>query len=537
MRKQDACSTHQWLNRHMPLRHTALEQMANNAPDLHKPRANRSSLLINSMAFLLPLFAGLFIAFVLPHYGLANKFGGPGHDGYLELAQSLYQGTGFRFSADGPSIFHRPPLYPVLLLPFMGLPEAGIKFSIVLLNSLFLMTACIYTRRICKLLFPQAAIGAIAVTLLLCNPWIYRLVSSPLSAIMQMALYAALSFYFLQLCAKYRQYGQLPTRQLLPSFLKISILTTAMCLAHGTSVYVCATVLTVSALMMLIGREWKLLGLLLITATLTITALSPWAVRNQSILDRIEVSSSGAGFTYFLGNTYWDVNVGDYREDLGKELNALRMGGVSAPTEDMVSYWGVVDPATDNQLRDAMVNHLRENPTEIVRKSLLNLSDIYFPITHTLFCQSGAYSVYCAESLNPYQVANRAARSLLMLLIVGLALNFLRAGNPPNPALVWLAMAGALLHTLPYLPIATHAHHGIYSLGAMPLLCTLAAASLYRLRIKNALNTPSKNPNEVWGQTEHSTPGHHTQEIQHETQQALAKKRDENGVKVDHIIG
>lgn len=521
----------------MLLSPTALEPMAKNAQDLHKPQANRSSLLINSVAFLLPLFAGLFIAFVLPHYGLANKFGGPGHDGYLELARSLYQGTGFRFSADGPSIFHRPPLYPVLLLPFMGLPEAGIKFSIVLLNSLFLLAACIYTRRICKLLFPQTVIGAIAVTLLLCNPWIYRLVSSPLSAIMQMALYAALSFYFLQLCAKYRQYGQLPTRQLLPSFLKISILTTAMCLAHGTSVYVCATVLTVSALIMLISREWKLLGLLLVTAALTIIALSPWAMRNQSVLDRIEVSSSGAGFTYFLGNTYWDVNVGDYREDIGKELNALRMGGVAAPTENMVSYWGVVDPAVDNQLRHAMVSHLRENPTEIVRKSLLNLSDIYFPITHTLFCQSGAYSVYCAESLSPYQVVNRAARTLLMLLIVGLALNFLRAGHAANPALVWLAMAGALLHTLPYLPIATHAHHGIYSLGALPLLCTLAAASLYRLRVKKALKTPSKNPNDTWAKVEQGATAKQAQNIQRETQQVLAKKRDESGIKVDHIIG
>ena len=511
--------------------------MANKAHDLHKPQANHTSLLVNGMAFLLPLFAGLFITFVLPHYGLANKFGGPGHDGYLELAKSLYQGTGFRFDADGPSIFHRPPLYPVLLLPFMGLPEAGIKFSIILLNSLFLMAACIYTRRICKLLFPQTAIGVVAVTLLLCNPWIYRLVSSPLSAIMQMALYAALSFYFLQLCAKYRQYGQLPTRQLLPSFLKISILTTAMCLAHGTSVYVCATVLTVSALTMLISREWKLLSLLLMTTTLTIAALSPWTMRNQSILDRTEVSSSGAGFTYFLGNTYWDVGVGDYNKDMGKELNALRMGGVSAPTGDMVSYWGVVDPTVDNQLRGAMVEHLRDNPTEIARKSLLNLSDIYFPITHTLFCQSGARSVYCAESLDTYQMANRAARTLLMLLIVGLALNFLRVGNAANPVLVWLAMAGALLHTLPYLPIATHAHHGIYSLGALPLLCTLAAASLYRLRVQKALQSPSKNPREIWAQTEPSTAEHHVQEIQQETLQVLAKKRDEKGIKVDHIIG
>ncbi|MGB0866905.1 MAG: hypothetical protein ACPGSC_10370, partial [Granulosicoccaceae bacterium] len=159
------------------------------APSLQR---SSDSSWINGIAFLLPFCIGLFIVFWLPQFGIASKFGGIGHDGYLELATSLYQGTGYRFSADGQAVFHRPPLYPVLLMPFMGLPQEGIKFSVVLLNSLFLLTACIYTRRICKLLFPQPAVGTIAVALLLCNPWVYRLVSSPLSAIMQMALYAAL---------------------------------------------------------------------------------------------------------------------------------------------------------------------------------------------------------------------------------------------------------------------------------------------------------------------------------------------------------
>lgn len=515
--------------------HTAIPTMTKNLPRSPQPSVSVTTLLIFAFIFLMPVAAGLLIHLVLPHFGLATKFGGTGHDGYLELARSLYNGQGYRFSADGPAVFHRPPLYPVLLAPLMGLSDTAIKISVVVINSLFLAMACLYTRRICALLFKQSAIGTIAMVLLVSNPWMLRLVSSPLSAVMQMALYSAMCFYFLRFCDQYRQFGQLPTAKLGKNFFQISLLATAMCFSHGTSIYVCAAIFVVTALTCIASREWKLLGFLLMTATLTLTALSPWALRNQETIGRVELSSSGAGFTYYLGNIYWGIDNGDYQSEQSTELNALRMGGVSPANDDMLSYWGVTDPVVDQQLRDAMVEHVKQHPSAIARKSLLNLSDIYFPITHTLFCQTGAYSVYCAESLSEYQIANRLTRTALMLLVVGLALAYLLSNRTQKPVLAWLALAGALLHTAPYLPIATYAHHGIYSLGAMPLLSALAAAMLYRLRVKRALNTRSENPTEIWYKASGKTQASPSPTPATGTKPALAG--EQKGVKIDHIIG
>lgn len=443
--------------------------------------------LMHFFIFLMPVACGLVITLVLPLYGMATAFGGTGHDGYLELARSLYNGDGYRFSADGPAVFHRPPLYPLLLAPLMGLSLPLLKTAVVIQNSLFLFAACVYARRISNLLFPQRAVGLIAMLLLICNPWTLRLVSSPLSAVMQMALYSALSFYFLQFCAKYREFGQMTALQLARSFSMTFLLTTAMCFAHGTSIYVCAAVFVVAVALVVASKEWKLLAFLTVTAMLTLIALSPWTVRNEALLDRLEPSASGAGFTYFLGNSYWAIDVNNYWPEQSIEMNSLLMGGVDKPQQDSVDYWGITDAGVDQQLRQAMVDHLVANPLSVLKKSLLNLSDIYFPITHPLFCRAGGESVYCEQSTNRYEMTNRIARSALMLFILGLAAAYLRTSRHQRPVLAWLAVAGAVLHTLPYLPIATYAHHGIYSLGALPLLSPLAAGMLYRLRLRYVL--------------------------------------------------
>lgn len=503
----------------------------------HKPTQASGHLLVYLCMFLLPLAAGLFVTIILPQYGFANKFGGTGHDGYLELARSLYYGEGYRFSTDGAAVFHRPPLYPALLMPFMGIEQPYLRAVVVTINSLFLLMACVYTRRICALLFPQAAVGTIAMVLLVCNPWMIRLVSSPLSAVMQMALYSGLCYYFLQFCDKFRQYNELPTNKLIINFFNISILTTALCLAHGTSIYICAALFVAASLVSLFNSQWKLLGFLMVSAAITLSALSPWAMRNEQLLDRVELSSSGAGFTYFLGNSYWGMGVGDYEAEKSIEVNALRMAGISDPKESMLSHWGVTDPAIDSQLRDAMIADVAQNPTDTVKKSLLNLSDIFFPITHTAFCQSGAFSAYCEQSLNQYQQANRWSRSVLMFIIVGLALGYLLKNRTQKPLLAWVAFAGALLHVAPYLPIATYAHHGIYSLGALPILCALAAAALYQIRVRKALRTATTHPERVWYKASRHGSQALAAKIRLTTESAIKRKRQSNGVSIDHIIG
>ena len=69
------------------------------------------------------LFAGLFIIFVIaPLTGVSKHFG-RANDGYIQLARSLGTGDGYVFEKDGPPVFHRPPLYPALLVPITFLPD------------------------------------------------------------------------------------------------------------------------------------------------------------------------------------------------------------------------------------------------------------------------------------------------------------------------------------------------------------------------------------------------------------------------------
>gem|GEM_PF-3497062 len=423
----------------------------------------------------------LLISLILPELGIAAKWGGTGHDGYLELAASLHAGTGFRFSADGPPVFHRPPLYPALLAPVMGFGVPVQKIYVALLNSVFFTVACLYTVRSVQLLYRHPAIGVVAVVLLMANPWIYRLISSPLSAVMQMSLYTALCFNVLKLVIDCDRITALPARTLAIHIARLSLLTSALCYSHGTSIYVCSALLFFTLTFTIATGRWRLTLMTTLLACLTVMALAPWAARNEALLGRAEPVTSGAGYTYFLGNIYWNIDNTAHHGNRDRNAVSLISGGVTEPSSDMVSHWGVVDPAVDGQMREAMVSHIAENPVEVLTKSLLNLGDIFFPITHVAWCAAGGVSEYCAETMAPYQLGQRVLRSLYCALLIGFAVFSVFAGSRAAWWLPGLTLCCAGLYSVPYLPIATYAHHGIYSLGALPLLSALAAAALVSL--------------------------------------------------------
>ncbi len=445
--------------------------------------------LVPPSTYIIPLVVtavvALTVSLVLPHFGFANKWGGTGHDGYLELAANLYAGNGFRFTADGPLVFHRPPLYPALLVPAMGFDVTVQKIYVALLNSVFFTAACLYTVRTTRLLYLHPSAGMVAVILLMANPWLYRLVSSPLSALMQMSLYAALTFYVLRFLIQYDRIKVLPLHRLAGQFARLSVLTTALCYAHGTSIYVCSVLLFFTLTLTIATQRWRLVLMTLLLALVTITALSPWASRNEQLLGRAEPVTSGAGYTYFLGNIYWDIDNDANHGNPGRDEVVLRQGGIAEPSEDMIAFWGVIDPAVDATLREAMIAHIKAHPVEIAKKSLLNFSDIFFPITHVAWCAAGGISSYCVETLSPYQTATRAVRTVYMAILIGFALFSVFAGSQAAWWLPGFALLTAGLYSLPYFPIATYAHHGIYSLGALPLLSVLAAAAMVRLFTRN----------------------------------------------------
>ncbi|MEM9604846.1 MAG: hypothetical protein AAGA11_18420 [Pseudomonadota bacterium] len=449
------------------------------APHQHTQGTSTQGLFAS--VFIACFAVALFMSLILPLFGFSATWGGLGHDGYLELGRNILAGNGFRFSPDGPPAFHRPPLFPTLIAPLTVFGETGQKVGIALVNSLFVAIACYYVHRTALLLFSHHTVANAAIVLLLLNPWLHRLISSPLSAVMQMALFTAVCFYMLRLIVHVDTIRMYSWRQTFWSGLRLSPLFVAFCYAHGTSFYICMVFLTLTVVASAAMRMWRVCGAAVLVGILTATVLSPWALRNEAILDRLEPVTSGAGYTYFLSNQYWGVF--DWSSGIDTDYNraALRAGGVTEDPDKVMQYWGVIDPEADATLRQSMLDHIKTNPLELVQKAVLSFADILFPVTHVVWCKSVGASGYCPTTLDEYQTASRVARTLYMLAIVGMAIASVWCGMRQALWAPAAACALALFHTVPYWPIATYAHHGIYSLGSLPLLNVLAAATLVRL--------------------------------------------------------
>ena len=79
-----------------------------------------------TVAFVVALMVSLIMVQVVrPLLKIDRPLGGEAYDGYLELAQNLVAGNGYVFEPGGHKVFHRPPLFPALLVPGMFLPEAA----------------------------------------------------------------------------------------------------------------------------------------------------------------------------------------------------------------------------------------------------------------------------------------------------------------------------------------------------------------------------------------------------------------------------
>ena len=99
---------------------------------LERLTLSRGALLV----FLAGLCSSLAISFVVrPMMQIERPFGGEPYDGYIELAQNLVAGNGYVSEPGGPKVFHRPPLYPVMLIPGVLLPQSLWRSYVALLNS------------------------------------------------------------------------------------------------------------------------------------------------------------------------------------------------------------------------------------------------------------------------------------------------------------------------------------------------------------------------------------------------------------------
>src|SRR5262249_10972235 len=98
-----------------------------------------------------------------------------------ELAQNIVSGNGYVFEPGGAKVFHRPPLYPLMLIPGVLLPHSLWRIYVALLNSALVgisATIVLWWGR--KLFGPR--IAGIAWLLFGFNPWIQCSVKNPLAS-------------------------------------------------------------------------------------------------------------------------------------------------------------------------------------------------------------------------------------------------------------------------------------------------------------------------------------------------------------------
>ena len=92
--------------------------------------------------FCVGLFSFITLHFVVrPLAGIHHPLGGDAYDGYLQLAENIVHSYGYVFEPNGPKVFHRPPLYPILLVPAALMSETAARFYVAALNSALLALA------------------------------------------------------------------------------------------------------------------------------------------------------------------------------------------------------------------------------------------------------------------------------------------------------------------------------------------------------------------------------------------------------------
>lgn len=130
----------------------------------------------DKQAFWLSLFLCFFFCLIIlfvisPVTGLSKNFGA-GNDGYIQLARSLAAGDGYVFEKDGPPVFHRPPMYPLLLVPVALFPENLQRYIIIIPQSILVGLIGMMIFKIAGQLYNQN-VAKIALLLFLVNPWVY----------------------------------------------------------------------------------------------------------------------------------------------------------------------------------------------------------------------------------------------------------------------------------------------------------------------------------------------------------------------------
>ena len=413
------------------------------------------------LCFLVCLTAGLLIIWVVtPLTGIGRAFG-PGHDGYIELARSIASGDGFVFEPGGDAVFHRPPFYPLVLVPVALLPDGLERTGLVVLHSLMVggIGALIFS--IGRRLF-SVRTGQTAVVLFLMYPWVYWHAKNPMTPIVQGLLYilfmALLGRELLGPCG----HGKLWGRRL-----ALGAVAGVLALTHGAMIAVGVMAMILLFAVGVLRKDFSRAKTAVFAGLVMLCIVGPWTYRNWVTFGRFIPVVRGSGLAYFNGVSHWNFAVDEPARAGENYIDAsLRITGIGGTEADRTHFKGLKDIDSDDRANEKMLEHMRERPLRFVKMAFLNGIEYYFPAAVYPFLAKKYFSVE-ALALTVFHA--------VLWVPAGLGI-YRRYRNGQRVSGNLLLFTAIVFYAVWYFPFATFIGHWLYSFGTVPLLVIMAAS-------------------------------------------------------------
>jgi len=400
--------------------------------------------------------------------GVDAEIGGGKHDGYWEIAKNLAAGYGFVFEPGGPAVFHRPPLYPLLLVPVALLPEPVQRVALTLFQAGLVGVTAMCTFAIARS-FSGLGVARVAAALVALNPWVIWLTRNPLSSIAQMCLFTLCCYLAL---LWWRGGTGLGRHRFFRSPWSFGVSLGALALSHGAMLFPVAVLLVA-----LLARAPRGLRARVVAAALVATAcVVPWTARNWLETGRLIPVAGNAGIVYFLGNAHWRLHEPEPNSPLSVQDRTLRHAGINTHAAETLHYWGTLDPDLDALAQQHMLSDIAEHGSDFLLKVTLNAIEYYFPVLHPAV-RARDRGLSAVTNVGSEDTAGKTLRSAYYLLlwsaaVVGLAYSSQR----------WFLLGAIALYALPHLPFAVRHQSSLYNLGTLPFLSIAVAEGLWVLR-------------------------------------------------------
>jgi 4-amino-4-deoxy-L-arabinose transferase-like glycosyltransferase len=424
---------------------------------------NVNAIQLFGIAFLIAALAGM-AASVLSK----QIIGGEGHDGYLELATNLAAGNGYVFYPDGHKVFHRPPLYPVLLVPGALLPRMLRYAYIIALNSaLFAGTVALLFRFARQTFNQRIALGAAAI--LIANPFLLFGVKNPVSAICQMFLYALVITITWRIAGEPR----------VPA-LKIAGFTLALWLAvmsHAVMLPISCVILLGLAASSLLTKRGPTLIQILATASCLALLILPWTIRNYRVTGMFIPVAGNSGMIYFAGNAHWGITQPPARPGEAREDAEFRHAGLPVEKRRQLrSYYGLTDPAAEKSVNERAHEHALTHPGDFAKKFVLNAVEFYFPVIIAILPPQGGVldGLPLAQRIKSSHSEFLPISLYHLVLVLSAIAGLLKLRRTDRPLALFLFGAWFFSSVL-YFPFLTFVGHSLFTYGTLPIISLLAA--------------------------------------------------------------